>query len=170
MLPDIPAVIQAPRQPDLAHIYGLLRWVAAAAAVGLVLWLFGGVLTVVFAAALLATILNGAASALQRWTGLPFWAALLLVVLVIVGALVGLGLEAGPGLADQATALRQALTGQAQQLQNRLQGTDWGRVLLDQIPQALGGAKEGGGLPTGVAGSVAGYLVPSSARSAPPWW
>lgn len=53
MPPDTAAAHQLPRQPDLAHIYGLLRWVVAAAAMGLVLWLFGGVLTVVFAAALL---------------------------------------------------------------------------------------------------------------------
>lgn len=159
-MPAQPDATPAPRQPDLAHIHALLRVVAAVAGVGLVLWLLGDVLMVVFAAALLATILHGAASALRRWTHLPFWAALALVVLVIVGALVGLGFVAGPGLAEQATSLRQALTGQAQGLQNRLQGTDWGRFVLDQVPAALGGAKQGGGnpIPSGFAGSVAGYL------------
>ena len=151
-----------PHQPDLLHTYRLLQVVVAAVAVGFVLWLFGGVLMVVFAAALLATILHGAAKVVQRWTRLPFWAALTLVVVLIAGALVGLGVVAGPGLAEQATSLKQALGGQAQGLQDRLKNSDWGRFVLDQIPAALGGAKEGGGgsnpLPTGMAGSVAGYL------------
>ena len=155
-----PVLSRPSHQPDLVHIHRLLRFVVAAVAVGLALWLFGGVLMVVFAAALVATILNGTARLVQRWTPLPFWAALLLVVLLIVGALVGLGFVAGPGLAEQATSLRKALTGQAQGLQDRLQGSDWGRFVLDQIPESLGGAKQGGGnpLPSGIAGSVAGYL------------
>ncbi|MDX7953657.1 AI-2E family transporter [Lichenihabitans sp. Uapishka_5] len=154
------APARLPPQPDLAHIYRLLLVAVTAVAVGMALWLFGDVLMVVFAAALLATILHGAADLLHRWTGLPFWAALLLVVLVVAGALVGLGLVAGPGLAEQATSLKQALAGQGKNLQGRLQGSEWGKMVLDQIPQALGGAKQGDGnpLPSGVAGSVAGTL------------
>ncbi|MBE7220600.1 MAG: AI-2E family transporter, partial [Caulobacteraceae bacterium] len=155
MPPPAPAIVDGPRQPDLAHIYALLRVVVAVAAAGLVIWLFGGVLMMIFAAALLATILNGTARFVQRWTPLPFWASLTLVVLAVVGALVGLAIVAGPGLTEQATSLRQALAGQAQALQNRLQGTDWGRFVLDQVPSALGGSKEvsGSPIPTGVAGS-----------------
>ena len=62
-------------------------------------------LMVVFAAVLLAVLLHGLANVLRRFSGLPLWASLAVVVLVIIALMAGLGLIAGPGLVDQAVKL-----------------------------------------------------------------
>ena len=154
-----PPTVEA-RAPALDRIDNLLRLVAAAAAIFLAVWLLSDVLTVIFAAALLATILHGSATLLRRFTRLPYWAALLIVVLVVLGLLVGLGARAGPGLARQGTQLRDALSGQAAVLHDRLAQHEWGKAILQQVPTSLGGDKTGemAGLPTRMAGSVAGFL------------
>jgi predicted PurR-regulated permease PerM len=148
------------RAAALERIYDLLRLLVAATAVILAIWLLKDVLTVVFAAALLAVILHGMASLLRRGTGLPFWLSLLLVVAALAALLVGFAFVAGPGLGDQATKLRDALGGQAGSVHSRLSQSHWGRMILDQIPASLGGGRQDGGqgLPSGLAGSVAGFL------------
>lgn len=151
--PDSPVSVQG-------RIYDLLRLALAATAIILTIWLLKDVLTVVFAASLLAVILHGVAGLLRRATRLPYWASLLIVVLGIAAALVGLGLVAGPGLEDQADKLRQALSGQAHGLHDRLSASRWGRFILQQVPSSFGGSKPGAGpgVPSGLAGSVAGFL------------
>ncbi len=150
-----------PRAKGLDRIYDLLRLVVAATAVILAVWLLSDVLTVVFAAALLAVILHGVANLLHRFTRMPYWAALTIVavgILVLLGGLIAL---AGPGLSDQASKLREALGTQAHGLHDRLSQSQWGRLALQQVPQSLGGDKAGGGtpnVPSGFAGSVAGFL------------
>ena len=59
-----------PRTAVLGRIYDLLRYVVAATVVILAVWLLSDVLTVVFAAALLAVILHGMSCLLQRYTHL----------------------------------------------------------------------------------------------------
>jgi len=148
-------------------IYRLLRLALAATAVLLALWLLKGVLTVVFAAALLAVVLHGLARLLHRWTRLPFGVSLALVVLILLGLLAGFVLLAGPGLVDQAVKLRQALGQQTSGLHDRLQGSHLGRVVLQQIPASLGGSggggnggggQQGGSLPSGLASSLLGFV------------
>ncbi len=162
---NIPLAEQAetsadPRAVALSRIYDLLRLVTAAAAILLAIWLISDVLMVVFAATLLAVILHGCAGLVHRFTKLPYWAALLVVIVVIVALLAGLGLVAGPGLSEQATKLRQSLGQQVHGLHDRLSHYNWGRAILDQVPSSLGGDKQGSapGVPSGVAGSVAGAL------------
>ncbi len=143
------------------RIYDLLRVLALAGSCVLAIWLIGDVLMVVFAAVLLATILHGIARLLGRVLPLPYWACLLLVVAAIAAALAGLVALAGPGMVAQASALREALGQQAQNLHGRLTRTGWGQAVLQQVPQSLGGDKpadEGGHLPTGLARSVAGAV------------
>ncbi|MCQ8241312.1 AI-2E family transporter [Rhizosaccharibacter radicis] len=148
------------RAVALERFYDLSRFVVAAAAIILAIWLLKDVLVVVFAATLLAVILHGMASLLHRHAKLPFWLSLLVVVLALIALLVGFVSIAGPGLGDQAVKLRQALGSQAGGLHERLSGTRWGRMVLEQVPVSLGGSKQGGqsGLPSGLAGSVAGFL------------
>ncbi len=159
-LPTSPPVPVDFRAEALRRIYDLLVLVVAATAVILAIWLLGEVLMVVFAATLLAVILHGTATLLSRLSRLPHWASLTIVVLLIVGLLVGLGFVAGPGLADQATALRQALVTQLGVLHQRLSATSWGQTVLDQLPPSLGGSKDTGmtDVPMGFAGSVANFL------------
>jgi predicted PurR-regulated permease PerM len=149
-----------PRVAVLRRIYDLLRLVVAATAIILAIWLLSDVLTVVFASVLLAVILHGVAMLLRRFTGLPYWASLTIVALAILGFLAGLGVLAGPGLSDQAAKLRQAVENQAHGLHARLAQSQWGRLILDQVPASLGGDKQGSGdgVPSGFAGSVGGFL------------
>ncbi len=149
------------RTAALERIGTVLRLVVAVAAILLAIWLIKDVLVVVFASALVAVILHGLATLATRFLGLPYWAALLGVVVLLFAAVVGLGMIAGPGLADQFDALRQALGGQLGALRDRLSQSNWGRFVLEQLPPSVGGNKEGGEpmkLPSGVAGSVAGIL------------
>ena len=163
MLPSMPHV--DPRSPSaqsqpLDRIYGLLKLVVATTALILVIWLLHEVLVVVFAAALLAVILHGIADLLQRLTKLPYWAALVIVVLTLISLIIGLGFVAGPGLSDEVVKLRQALTEQTRGLHDRLAQTQWGKLILEQVPAQAGGDRTGSvpGVPTGLAGSVAGAL------------
>jgi predicted PurR-regulated permease PerM len=82
------------------------------------------------------------------------------VLVVLLGLVISFGLLAGPGLAEQATNLRDLLTSQAHSIQDRFAGTSWGRLVLQYVPESLGGQREGGlpGLPSGFAGSIAGLL------------
>jgi predicted PurR-regulated permease PerM len=159
LTPAAAASQEDPRAAMLARIYSLLRLVVAATAIILAIWLLSEVLMVVFAATLLAVILHGAANLLHRASRLPYWASLAIVTLVILAALVGLAAVAGPGLADQAVALRKALAADSKGIHDRLAQTQWGRIALRQVPASLGGEKQGGGgMPSGFAGSVAGFL------------
>ena len=148
------------RAAALNRIYGLLRIALVGTVIVLAVWLLSDLLTVVFAAALLAVILHGVANLLRRFTRLPYWAALVIVSLVAVGLLVALGFVAGPGLVDQVTKLRQALAQQMVGLHARLAQTHWGKLVLQQVPTGLGGDKAGSGasISSGFAGSVAGFL------------
>ncbi|WP_428377253.1 AI-2E family transporter [Lichenicoccus sp.] len=143
------------------RLYDLARLALAATGIILAIWLLKDVLTVVFAASLLAVILHGVARLLHRLTRLPYWLSLALVVLAILATLIGLGRMAGPGLGEQADKLRQALGTQAHGLHDRLSQSRWGRIALEQVPSSFGGDKQGGdgaGVPSGLAGSVAGFL------------
>lgn len=149
-----------PRDVALARIYALLRLVVVIASIMLALWILGDLLTVLFAATLLAVILNGVAGLLRRYTRLPHRAALILVVLAIVILLTGLAVLAGPGISQQASTLRQLLGIQASALHDRLAHYGWGRIILEQVPSSLGGERldAGFGVPSGFAGSIAGFL------------
>ncbi len=157
------AVETDPRAAALNRIYALLRLALAATFILLAVWLVKDVLTVVFAASLLAVILHGVARLVQRFTRMPFWLSLTLVVLVMIGLFAGFVLVAGPGLADQTVKLKKALSDQAHGLHDRLAGTSWGDAVLNQLPASLGGNQEGGSLGSGsiskeMFGSVAGIL------------
>ncbi len=156
---------QPDTQPDartrqLARIALLLRIGMLGTVAGLVLWLLRDVVLVVFAAALFAVLLHGLSRLLTRFTRLPHSLSLGVVVLILVGLIVGLGWYAGPHLADEAGQLKQQLQAQAGDLRGRLGGTGWGRFVLQHLPAGLGGEDGGAGssLPSGIAGSVAGFL------------
>ena len=147
------------RAEILLRLYRLARLVVAATAIILSIWLLSDVLTVVFAAALFAVILHGLADLLHRHVHLPYWLALLVVVVFLFAAFAGLAAIAGPGLADQASALRKALSDQDRSVHDRLSQSHWGKLILGQIPDSLGGDKKGaGGMPAGFASSLAGAL------------
>ncbi|MFW7267020.1 AI-2E family transporter [Gluconacetobacter sp. Hr-1-5] len=149
------------RAVQLAKIHTLLQRTILLTAVILSIWLLGPVLMVVFAATLLAVILHNLATLVQRWVKLPYWLALSLVVVVLLAAFGGLIWSSGPTIAEQATRLRVALTTQAYAVRTQLGTSEFGRTLLDHLPQALGGNQTGGGtdgMGSRIAGSMTGVL------------
>jgi predicted PurR-regulated permease PerM len=159
----IPALAVHPidaRAAVLGRIYSLLRIALVATAIIIAVWLLSDLLTVIFAAALLAVILHGVSNLFRRVTGLPYWLSLTFVTFIILALLVGLGFIAGPGLGDQVTKLRQVLGQQMVGLHDRLGHTQWGKLILQQVPGSLGGDKAGSAatITSGFAGSVAGFV------------
>ncbi|RAI55264.1 AI-2E family transporter [Roseicella frigidaeris] len=96
------------------------------------LWLVPEVPLLGFAAVLLALALRAGGEPLARRTGLPDWAAVLLVAALTVAALaLAVWAAAGP-LAEQATQLAQRLPQSLETLRGWLSGTAWGDWLLRQ--------------------------------------
>src|SRR4051794_20390885 len=128
----------------------------------LLLWLVPEVPLLGFAAVLLAVALHAGGDPLARRTGLPEWAAVLLVATL---ALVVLGLAAwaaaGP-LAQQATELAESLPKSLETLRGQIAGTAWGDWLLRQAePGRLigsGGAEGAAAAAAQAAGSTLGGL------------
>lgn len=143
----------------LERIASLLRWTAAVAVVVLVAAEFADVLILIFAAALLALGLRGAANRLSRITGLGSGAALAVVVLVLAGLFGAWIWWSGPRLASEAAQLQEQLLQQLTTLRSWLQGTSWGKELLNQLPSGLGGSGDGtGSIAPRLAGTVAGAV------------
>ncbi|MCK8787420.1 AI-2E family transporter [Roseomonas sp. NAR14] len=160
--PGRSALLDERRVQALERIAAIVRWSAIAVAVALALWLLADVAMLIFAAALLAAGLRGAACWLSRRTGLGVgWCLALVVLALVLVAALGLWL-AGPSLAQQFGALREQLTQQLRQLRETMQDSPWGRWTMEHLPPALGGSgsQEGGGSDVAprIAGTVAGVL------------
>jgi predicted PurR-regulated permease PerM len=135
----------------------VLYWTAGTIAVVAVLWALGDVLLLVFAAALLAAGLRGAATRVSRTLGCPESVSLAAVVLILT-AVLGLTLWwTGPRFVTEAALLRDQLTTQWHTLRAWLGTKPWGDALLNQLPSSLGGGTEGSIAPR-VAGTIAGAL------------
>jgi predicted PurR-regulated permease PerM len=87
----------------------------------------------IFAGALLAVAIRGPASALVRRTGLPGWAAVVLVVLGVAGALGLAAWTAAPVLAAQFEELVRQMPAAWAGLQDWLGDRAWGRALLEEV-------------------------------------
>ncbi|EHH69327.1 AI-2E family transporter [Gluconobacter morbifer] len=152
-----------PRARELAKIAGLLRLTLTIAITMLAIWLVGDVLTIIFAATLMAIVLHGLARILRRRLPfIPYQIAVMMVALVIIAALVGLGWSTGPAISDQFIRLREVLTSQSGDLRAHLAGSTLGRLFLNELPSALGGNNHAGSgmgsWGTGLAGSVTGLV------------
>lgn len=128
----------------------------------LLLWLVPEVPLLGFAAVLLALALRAGGEPLARRTGLPDWAGVLIVAVLVLVAL-GLAAWAAAGpLAEQATQLAQSLPKSLETLRGRVAGTAWGDWLLRQAePGRLlgsGGAENAAAAAAQAAGSTLGGL------------
>ena len=128
----------------------------------LLFWLVPEVPLLGFAAVLLALALHAGADPLARRTGLPEWAAVLVVALLVVVA-IGLAAWAAAGpLAEQATQLSQTLPKSLETLRGHLAGTSAGDWILRQAqPGKLmgsGGAENAAAAAAQAAGSTLGGL------------
>lgn len=149
-------------QRDLSHIFRLLRFTLIVTVAVIAIWLLGDVLTVIFAATLVAVVLHGLARALRRKFPIPYQLAVGLVALIVLLAIVALVYFSGPQIGDQFMRLKQALITQAGDLKGRLGQSSWGQFALDHLPSSLGGnessSNSSGIFGTGLASSVTGIL------------
>lgn len=100
----------------------------------LLIWAAADVLLLVFGGILLAVFLRGLAVLLSKYTSLPvFWS--LLVVLLLLSLIAGLGgWLLGSSLVGQVDQLSARLTQTGQQLKTELQRYEWGRQLIAGLP------------------------------------
>lgn len=104
-----------------------------AAAFVLMAVLAADVLLIVFASILVATLLHGGAKWLTEHTPLPFWMALAVFTVAIVGGVVALGLVAAPVLSQQAGQLWQQVPKALATVRTAIEGQSWGPALLSQV-------------------------------------
>ena len=95
-------------------------------------WRYANLLLLLFAAVLLAILIDAAAGAVSRRTPLPRVASVILVWLVLLALLALLGLVGGPRIADQLSTLSDRVTEAVASLRDYLDGREWGRWLLDE--------------------------------------
>lgn len=149
--PDDTAIARQARA--LERIATLLRVVAVAAAIVLLVATLGEMVMLVFAVVLVAVLLRGAAARIGRLTGIGTGWGLLAVVLLLVAFFGGIGWWRGPALVHQAVQLQNATSHQLAALKETMQGTDWGRSLLQELPFGLG--TDGDAVTAGSSSSVA---------------
>lgn len=107
----------------------------AGAALLLALWFFRDVVLLGFAGLLLALLLRTPADWLVRRTRLPEGVAVGLVAVGLLGLLTALFVWRGPAIGEQTGELREQIPAAVEQLGNRLREYDWGRSLLDNLPE-----------------------------------
>ncbi|WP_244984987.1 AI-2E family transporter [Acetobacter persici] len=129
----------------LARFYRLIMVVVVLAVLAVVISTGGPVLMVVCASALVAVVLHGAARWITHLLRLPEWLSVMLLVLALGAAATALVHVFGPEIVVQAAHLRTALVSQISALHDRLNSGDFGRLILDHVPQSLGGNQSGAG-------------------------
>lgn len=151
-----------PARIELSNIFRLLRFALIATLIMIAIWLIGDVLTVVFAAVLMAVVLHGFARIVRRRLPfLPYQAAVALVALAVLLGIVLLFYFSGPQITDQFVKLKEAMIAQFGDLKARLSASTWGEMALNYLPQSLGGHEAGTnglGIGVGFANSVTGIL------------
>lgn len=138
------ATVQA-LEHTLARFYRLVMVVVVLGVLGLIIGTGGPVLMVVCASALVAVVLHGAARWITHLLRLPEWLSVMLLVLALAAAATALVRVFGPELTVQAGHLRTALVSQISTLHDRLNSGQFGHLILDHVPQSLGGNQTGGG-------------------------
>ncbi|HEY8605635.1 MAG TPA: AI-2E family transporter [Noviherbaspirillum sp.] len=106
---------QVMRRAALFDTVSLLFVLAAS-----IIWLAPNVLLLIFACILVAILLYDMGRKLREWTGVPHWAAMVMVVALLLLVIVGGGWLMAPQIASQATELMQAIPLSLQQLQESM--------------------------------------------------
>ncbi len=104
----------------------------------LVLLLFGfafKVLLLVMAAVLLSAFFRGIASWISRHTSIPMGWSLLIAVVGVLGIVVLTNLLIAPQIAEQASQLAEKLPQTLANAKQQLEKTQWGKQLINQIPE-----------------------------------
>lgn len=135
--PEAPGRVEAtPGALRLVIPRGFLAGLVAAAlvVVSFLVWRVAHVFLVVFAAVLVAVVLDGLARPVMRRLRMPRLLAVTTVVATLGAALALFGWAGGPELADQVAQLSERVPQAASQLREQVADTRWGRVVLRQAP------------------------------------
>ena len=144
------------------QIYRLIRIVILVSFMVLSIWLVGDILMIIFAASLFAIILKGMASRLRKYTHLPYWLSLSIVVTFLAFAFIGLIWTSGPQISQQISRLGHVMATQTVSLRNQFQADPLGRIVLDYLPHSLGGDQAESttrSLGSRIAGSMTGFIT-----------
>ncbi|MFE8874464.1 AI-2E family transporter [Acetobacter persici] len=147
----------------LGSITHILRLTLGLAVIGLMVWLLGDVLTILFAATLFAVVLHGLSRILVKHLRLPYGWSLTAVVAALIAAVALLVWGSGPAIVSEASKLQDALRQQEASLRTTLQHNPTGQMILNYLPASLGGNQGGSGgslasLGSRIAGSMTGIL------------
>ncbi|MDI2091752.1 AI-2E family transporter [Commensalibacter oyaizuii] len=153
------APIPEPSQQE--RFYSIAQMVMIASIGILAIWLIGDLLMIVFAATLTAIILKGLATILRRYTHIPYWIALSIVITFIITAFIALTLTSGPQISEQIIKLKHAIATQVGSLREQLHTSPLGNIIMDYLPNSVGGNKEGSNHSLGsrIAGSMTGFIT-----------
>ncbi|EHD13933.1 hypothetical protein CIN_12920 [Commensalibacter intestini A911] len=142
------------------RFYSLIQTIVVATLGILAIWLIGDLLMIVFAATLTAIILKGLATILRKHTGLPYWIALTLIVIIIVAAFIALTITSGPQISEQIVKLKHAITTQVGSLRSQLHTNPIGSMITDYLPNSVGGhSPSSTSLSSRLAGSMTGFIT-----------
>ncbi|MFT8418169.1 MAG: AI-2E family transporter [Acetobacter sp.] len=130
----------------LRRFYQLALVVVAALCVGLFIYAGGAVVMVVFAAALVAVVLHGAARLICRVLPVRQWVAVVLFLAALVGGVSLVVHVSGPELVTQLSHLYAALTHERDALHAALDKNPIGHSVLNHIPRFFGGNQTSGPL------------------------
>ncbi|KFL87563.1 AI-2E family transporter [Acetobacter malorum] len=147
----------------LGSITHILRLTLGLTVIGLMVWLLGDVLTILFAATLFAVVLHGLSKILVKHLRLPYGWSLTAVVAALIAAVGLLIWGSGPAIVSEAAKLQDALRQQEASLRATLQTSPTGQMILNYLPASLGGNQGGSGsslasLGSRIAGSMTGIL------------
>ena len=125
-------------------------------------WLAPEVPLLGFASVLLALALRAGGEPLARRTGLPDWAAVLIVAVLVMAAVGLAGWAAAGPLTEQARELAQQMPKSLESLRGRLADTGWGDWVLRQVDPGRifgsGGAENAAAAAASAASSTLGGL------------
>lgn len=116
----------------IALLVVILSWFAFRT-LDILLMIFGGVV--------MAVLLHVLAEPLARWTRMPLWAAVLVVVLVICGGLAAAGWFLAPSISEQFGQLGEQLPAAIDRVRSQLEQFKWSRWLMEHGKDGANGQK-----------------------------
>jgi len=137
---------------DGARALRHIRTLLTIALLGVISWLLGPVLLLLFAGVLLGVFLRSVATWLAPWTGNRTGVALAIVVITLFVLAVGTSVFLAPQVAVQIDDMRREIPRALDGLRRALERFEWGRALLSEQPAAADVASSRG-LWRGVAGA-----------------
>lgn len=136
--------------------------VVAIAALALLIWQIVDAILLIFIGVLLAVFFRGLANRLSAHSPLSVGWSLGLVAVTMAALVLAAAWFLGPRISDQFTQLAETMPRTLEDTRQRLEQTQWGRYLLDEVQQDDGGIGAGGKLfsnLTGMTSRVAGVVT-----------